>query len=155
MYTILKLREALEHSWSNETTYCEGAYSRRNPSRGQCLVSSLVLQHYLGGQIIGATFTEPSGEKGSHYWLRINGIDVDFTWQQFAHGTKLQNIRKSSRKTNLAHKNVNHRYNILLPKVENYLKGKRMPSPHSIGGVVPDYIKKQANGVKRNKKEPV
>lgn len=138
MHTLIRLREALEHSWSQDTTYCEGAYSRRNPSCGQCLVTALVLQHYFGGDIIGASFTEPSGHTGSHYWLKLNGVDVDLTWQQFPIGTKLSNFRKSSRALNLKHKNVNLRYNILLPRVEEYLKTGKIANKPKIK--LPGYV---------------
>lgn len=124
MPTLLKIREALEKSWAQDTTYCMIGFSKANPALGQCLVSTLVLQHYLGGEIIRGKFTEPDGVGGSHYWLRIKGVDVDLTWEQFKKGTKIKPTGKPTRKGMLKYPNVRERYNALQQKVDKYLSKK-------------------------------
>ena len=50
---IEQLTSALHSAWSAETGYADiGAWNDQNPARGQCVTSSLVMQDYLGGDII-------------------------------------------------------------------------------------------------------
>lgn len=45
--------EALQESWSATTSYeADENWNPENPARGQCVVSSLVVQDYFGGDIV-------------------------------------------------------------------------------------------------------
>lgn len=70
--TLLK---ALSESWSISTS---SKWSLENPAKGQCGVTSLVVQDLLGGEIV-KTFTQ----EGWHFCNMLNGIRYDFTVSQF------------------------------------------------------------------------
>jgi hypothetical protein len=73
------LREAVEASWSQETSATPSLWSPENPARGQCAVTALIVQDWLGGDLIRGII---NGE--SHYWNRIDTCEiVDWTLQQF------------------------------------------------------------------------
>ena len=74
--------EALEKSWSAETAYDSKDWSPENPSRGQCAVSSLVVQDYLGGEIIRFD-VEVDGNHEKHYANIVDGKLIDVTRGQF------------------------------------------------------------------------
>lgn len=48
--SLARLFEALEQSWSADTTY--GAWTPEVPSLHQCAVTALVVQDYYGGDVI-------------------------------------------------------------------------------------------------------
>lgn len=70
------LVKAIESSWSTETG---GLFYEDNPSKGQCAVTSLIVQDFYGGQICRGVVG-----KISHYWNELpDGTQVDLTRQQF------------------------------------------------------------------------
>lgn len=70
------LRHALEDVFACDTAY--GDCKPDHPSAGHCFLASMMVQDLLGGEIM-------SGQVGliPHYWVRVNGIDVDITGDQF------------------------------------------------------------------------
>lgn len=73
------LREAIEAAWCRETSACPDLWTPDNPARGQCAVTALVVQDYLGGDLQRG---HVNGE--SHYWNRVFwGVSLDWTAQQF------------------------------------------------------------------------
>jgi hypothetical protein len=89
-YTLDAVEAAVRASWSLES--CDPVdvpdWSPENPSRGQCGVTSLVLQDWLGGEMMICDMVHADGSpQGVHYWNRFpGGIDVDLTWEQFRDG---------------------------------------------------------------------
>ena len=79
---------AMRRHWSLETcdTVDAADWHPGNPARGQCGVSSLVLQEILGGELLLAdVFFVDGGRQGYHYWNRLpDGTEVDLTRDQFA-----------------------------------------------------------------------
>ncbi len=72
---------ALRESWGPDTAY-PGSWDDSNPAKGQCAVSSLVIQRLIGGDIWrGRTNTGIS-----HYWNVIEDAKLDATWSQFRDG---------------------------------------------------------------------
>lgn len=119
--TLLDLRWALEQSWSRETTYCTLKFRKRKAAEGQCLVSSLVIQDYFGGELKYGEVKCPKDEDTvGHYWLRINDVDVDFTWHQFPIGSKLIDINATDRNAELDDFIEPH-YQLLAKKVKEKL----------------------------------
>ena len=72
---IARIQKALEASWSLEssTLWTEG-----NPASGQCGVTALVAQDFLGGEILKTPYRDIW-----HFYNRIDGEVVDFTKSQF------------------------------------------------------------------------
>ncbi len=77
--TVAVLAEALRRSWWEDTTNAED-WSPEQASRGQCAVTALVVQEYLGGDLLRTVVDDVS-----HYWNRLpDGEMVDLTRDQFA-----------------------------------------------------------------------
>ena len=71
-----RLLPILRESWSLETS---SQWSPENPTRGQCNVTSLVVNDLYGGEIAK---TETPG--GWHFYNRVDGERYDLTASQFA-----------------------------------------------------------------------
>src|SRR5216683_953841 len=69
---------AVRDAWTAETS-ADPRWSAACPSLGQCAVTALVIQDYLGGELMRG---EVDG--GSHYWNVIQGKTIDLTRDQFA-----------------------------------------------------------------------
>lgn len=74
--TISALMEDIEAAWSLESSK---SWTPANPAKGQCSVTSLVVQEIFGGGILT---TKTTG--GTHFYNRINGVRHDLTVSQFA-----------------------------------------------------------------------
>ena len=122
----LKLLESiLQKCWSKETCYppIQKNWSPKNPALGQCAVTALVIQDYLGGDLLYCKHIH-------HYWNRLpDGKVIDLTKQQFPKGTKICldeiRTREYTLKSKIAKKvKTQERYEILKKRVLNLLKEK-------------------------------
>lgn len=73
------LLDAIRSSWAKDTSHEPDAWSCENPARGQCAVTALVVQDYLGGELLRAV----SGDI-THFWSLVDGAEIDLTAEQFA-----------------------------------------------------------------------
>lgn len=76
---ITLLIQALRKSWSRETCYLpdQEKWSPDNPAFGQCAVTALVIQDFLGGEILYCKHYR-------HYWNKLpDGTILDLTKDQF------------------------------------------------------------------------
>ena len=102
---------AIRRSWS-ATTSVEKEWIREQPSRGQCAVTALVVQDYLGGQLLRAEV-----EGGSHYWNRLpDGTELDLTRDQFPRFLP-EKVETRSRAHALSSPDTVRRYFILARRV--------------------------------------
>ncbi len=104
-------------SWSRDTCYplCKENWNIDNPSLGQCAVTSLVVNDFLGGKIMRCMCGDTS-----HYYNVVNGEIIDFTVEQF--GGKIPeyyNSEEKNRNDLLENKNTAFRYFLLLENVKN------------------------------------
>jgi|UniRef100_A0A7C1T0A3 hypothetical protein len=76
--------ERLTNAWSRETS---SFWSLDNPARGQCGVTSLVVQDVFGGQI-----SKPPLQQGLHFYNLIDGHRFDFTSDQFSDPIDYQDL---------------------------------------------------------------
>ena len=83
---LKSLEDALESSWDKDTS-SENDWSKENPSYGQCAVTALILEKYLGGKILWAKAQLPNGKEVSHYWNYILNQEIDITRKQFPKDT--------------------------------------------------------------------
>jgi len=74
--SVDQLLPMLRECWSTETS---GQWLPENQARGQCNVTSLVVQDLFGGEILK---TEAPG--GWHFYNRVGGKRYDLTVSQFA-----------------------------------------------------------------------
>lgn len=73
------LRAAVEASWVRDTSSDPQGWTPENPALGQCAVTALVVQHFLGGELLRAVVGDVS-----HYWNVLpDGSELDLTRQQF------------------------------------------------------------------------
>lgn len=126
--SLIELLKALQHSWSSETSSSTD-WSPKNPARGQCVVSSLVLQDYLDGDF--ARFeTIYNGARERHYAnLLDGGVLLDATRSQYPAEQQLTRLPlnlksySSQRAKFLAEQSTKERYQLLKSKVERALGG--------------------------------
>lgn len=120
--SINQLEEVLRASWIKDTSYTPEEWSGDNPARGQCAVSALVVQDYLGGKII--RFKADFGDiREKHYANLIEGELVDATRSQYPDDLILGesppdlNGYKSLRERMLSDTNTAERYELLKTRV--------------------------------------
>jgi len=87
-HTLAEVTVAIVASWSRETCYARDDYVERgrvgDRSRGQCGTTALVLNDFLGGDLIVADVFVDGQKDGVHYWNRLpDGRAVDLTVNQF------------------------------------------------------------------------
>jgi hypothetical protein len=112
------LCSALTAGWSRETSSDPSRWSAENAAWGQCAVTALVVQDYLGGSML-------RGEVGSasHYWNVLpSGDTVDLTRSQFGRRPVIENIESRTRDYVLSYPETEQRYRQLFGKVNDYLR---------------------------------
>lgn len=129
------LQNALIKAWNRDTSYCSVIWHEKNPALGQCAVTALVVNDYLGGEIVWSEAILPNGEKISHYFNFINGREVDLTRAQFPSRTIIpEGIQKckefaTTREFILSNPNTRKRYEILAQRVKEDLKHHNESGP--------------------------
>lgn len=124
---ISELVLALHQSWSRETSSDPDKWKQDNPAWGQCAVTALVVQDYLGGEIVWSDIETPRGHI-SHYHNKIGSSELDFTRCQFPEwftidpGVPKTKGYSSTREYILSYPATKERYEILRAIVEDNLK---------------------------------
>ena len=126
-YNISVLKKAIQTSWNKETSSDPEKWSCDNPAWGQCAVTALIVNDYLGGDIVWAEAKITDGRGISHYFNYANRKEIDLTRIQFPERTIIPagvDKRKefaSTRKYVLSFPATQQRYRILKQKVEENL----------------------------------
>lgn len=107
--SLTGFRERVETAWSIDTTYCVETYAGSDPAHGQCAVTSVLLQDVFGGELMRGRAVGP-GFDVWHYWNRLQGLDIDLTWRQFAVGTVILHPEVTARSVLLANRWMTERY---------------------------------------------
>ncbi len=115
------LLHALFESWSVSTS---SKWSPENPAKGQCGVTSLIVQDFLGGEILKTRMPE-----GWHFYNRVNGIRYDFTVSQFENDIQYSDIF-SNRAEAFQDTNLNQ-YLTLKENVSKAINGLENKRTHS------------------------
>lgn len=114
----VELKKLLKAAWSKETSADPKNWTLKNPSWGQCAITALIVQDFLGGELV-RTVVEPFG---SHYWNKLpNGKEKDFTRQQFPKGTRVPRGESRKRSYVLSYPPTVKRYAALRLSVENQI----------------------------------
>ena len=108
-----RLIDALKSSWSLESS---SKWTQDNPALGQCGVTALVVQDFLGGEILKTEYGEIW-----HFYNLIDDEPVDFTKSQFDKPIAYSN-RVSSREEAFADTNA-QQYDYLRAAVQKHLQG--------------------------------
>lgn len=111
-----KLIYFLNKSFSKETCYpgVKEEWCESNKSLGQCAITSLIVNDYMGGDIYKC---EVNGI--SHYFNKINNQIIDLTKEQFKE-INYQNIKQKTREQILENIDTKNRYQILKSRLEDY-----------------------------------
>jgi len=120
---------AIVGSWSHETCYARDDYVARgrcgDRSRGQCGTTALVLNDYLGGDLIVADVFVDGQKDGVHYWNRLpDGRVVDLTREQFRSNETLGTATVSKRPSGPPNKGL-AQYTLLSNRVASVLQASR------------------------------
>lgn len=113
---IVLLKQLLYLSWDYETCSpgLKNKWNIENPSLGQCAITALIANDYLGGKIMRCM-----SSTGSHYYNLIDDIIIDLTKEQFM-GERPQ-YEESLEKTRdylLSNEDTKKRYLILKEKIQ-------------------------------------
>lgn len=83
--SISDLHVVLRRCWSYETAVPDTIWDPNVPAKGQCAVTALIVQDYLGGDLLRTM--NPRDTAGrfpiSHYFNLVDGREVDLTRSQF------------------------------------------------------------------------
>jgi hypothetical protein len=110
---------AVRRAWAADTSF-DSRWTSKCPAAGQCAVTALVIQDYLGGQLLRAEV-----EGISHYWNRIKDTDVDLTREQFARFAPREVVTKARRYV-LSFPDTVQRYEALRERVAMILNKERV-----------------------------
>lgn len=78
-----QLISIVRECWDEHTSSVPDEWSKKNPARGQCVPTSLVIQDYFGGQLQRVSVTGKHIDE-SHYFNRLeNGLIIDATVEQY------------------------------------------------------------------------
>ncbi len=125
---LATLESALRKAWTKDTCYPPIAteWTSERPAFGQCYVTALIVQDYLGGDIIQLSFFDGKG----HFWNRINGKDIDLTASQFDQGDLSEEkvdlstakvVSRAELDAKESYSQYNYRYKILKERVKALL----------------------------------
>lgn len=127
MIDLLKLREAIEASWDEKTSYL-AAKQDGNPALGQCYPTSRVVQHYFPETEIAKGKVWNGTEEETHFWnvLDVNGqtYHIDLSWKQFPNGSSVRSYVILDRNNLGDGDDTIRRCTLLLERVKSYLSDK-------------------------------
>ena len=83
--TLAQLEAAIRDSWGADTSEEPDVWTAENPGWGNCVVTSLVVRDYLGGEIVSAGVLRDGVRIDRHAWNRLpSGLEIDLSRDQFA-----------------------------------------------------------------------
>lgn len=126
------LLDKIMQAWCMETAHPAYAnkWSMENPAAGQCLVTALVIQDELGGDIYDCKVGH-----SRHFYNVINGETIDLTFSQFPDGSEITASRIRDRKQLLANKETKQRYELLKSRIGDNKVMKEQIKPNK-----PEYV---------------
>jgi hypothetical protein len=120
--TLENLQNALAKSWGKDTAHrsVRNRWTDKNKALGQCAVTALVVNKYLGGEIMKGVIV---GENAPHYWnILTSGEVVDLTKSQFGNRVFEMGVTKKKQPNDiLRHKDFRNRYELLDKRVRTVI----------------------------------
>ena len=127
MIHLKNIVKAFEASWKADTAYDKSDWTEDNKARGQCVVSSLVVQDYLGGDLLRYSI-EAENLDETHYINQLDdGTLIDTTGKQYVTpvSSRLKPIDlkgfNSAREKMLCDEDTRSRYELLKARVVSYM----------------------------------
>lgn len=125
---LLRLREALEASWDEKTSYL-AVKEKGNPALGQCYPTSRVVQQFFPETEIVKGKVWNGKEIETHFWnilkVKDNLYHIDLTWQQFPQGSKVREYTILDRNELGDSGPTVKRCELLLERVNDYLQNQK------------------------------
>lgn len=117
---LKKLKNKLKEAWCKETSYYPEEWSEKNPSCGQCMITTRYLVDHFGARAFFAHVLLPDGTEapGGHFFAKINGKRVDLTEDQFPSGKHIIECREVSPKFLLRKPDARRRYDLMTARLE-------------------------------------
>lgn len=116
-----ELERIIKISWTKETCYPtnQNDWNKDNPSLGQCEISTLIVNDFMGGKIMRCMCGN-----SIHYYNIINNNIVDLTRDQYEYlSPEYSNGQERTREYILSNEDTKRRYLILLKNVKkNFLE---------------------------------
>ena len=111
-----ELTKVLKLSWNKNTCSptLQDSWNESNNALGQCAVTALIVNDFLGGKIMRCMC-----ESGSHYYNLIDNNIVDLTDSQFNEIPDYSKGEERTREYLLSNKDTKKRYKLLLNKVKD------------------------------------
>ena len=122
--SVEELIKALQNSWAGDTSFDASEWNEASPARGQCVVSSLVVQKYLGGDLRRYRVTGDGVEETHYCNILPDGTVLDTTASQYDRPMSFRvepvDLKgfESIREKRLAEYETRSRYELLLDRVE-------------------------------------
>ena len=85
---LSELAARLTRAWKADSAWIDD-WDDRNPARGQCGSTALVVQDVCGGALMSGIVLDGSMTRHVHYWNVLGGDRVDLTWNQFTGPTRI------------------------------------------------------------------
>jgi hypothetical protein len=112
--SLAAIERALAGSWSAETSALPGLWTKRSPALGQCAVTALVVQDYLGGKLLRVDILSEDSPSKSHYYNELpDGSILDLTMRQFSKLTLFGKPSYREREYVLSYPETAKRYELL------------------------------------------
>lgn len=132
--TTKQVEECLHKTWSNITSADSLHYPSNNPAWGQCAVSALVAQDFLGGTLLRfdiSTLDDPLVAAMRSHYVNVldNGYMIDFTQSQFQNQEEYRELcsfekgEVRAREYLLSNPQTKERYEVLRINVAKELSG--------------------------------
>ena len=115
--SIKKVSGALQASWSSASS---SKWRESNPALGQCGVTALVAQDWLGGEILKTWVVKPDVGELWHYYNLVNNEPIDFTISQFDEPISYDNL--PSNRTEAFNDSTPEQYKYLSSRVSDRLR---------------------------------
>ena len=78
-FSLEILAKSLHSSWNADTARTPSEWSESNPARGQCVISSLIIQDYFGGELVRFNVTGENIDE-THFCNLLDGeVLIDTT----------------------------------------------------------------------------
>ncbi len=118
--TIKEFKDIIPKICKADTCNLPEVWDSKNPTMGHCAIVSLLAQELFGGTIIRVSLESTLYEKlKSHYFNIIDGVEYDFTLDQFESNPYLNKERHvKNREDILSNLNTKRRYDFLKNRFE-------------------------------------
>jgi hypothetical protein len=132
----LSLRDALEASWSAETSY-RGVTRAGHPAYGQCYPTARVVQRYFPETDIAEGEVWTGVDIEAHFWNVVERagtlFSLDLSWSQFPLGSSVRTYAIRDRSTLGDSPETVRRVAILLDRVAGWLETANGAATNSTG----------------------